>query len=90
MTAARLLVTLYQRGVAFSITDANRIRWRAPAGVIGPAEIAELGAHRNALLDLLDAVEERAAIMEYDAGLTRAEAEAATWAELTSTPTIGD
>lgn len=39
-------------------------------------------AHRDAILDLLDAYEERAAIMEYEAGVSRAEAEAAAWREI--------
>lgn len=40
--------------------------------------------------DLREMYEERAAIMEYDAGVSRAEAEAAAWSEIFRTSTLLD
>ena len=78
---ARLLLDLRQRGVEFRF-DGDSIRWRAPAGVICPDELAQLRAHRDEVFDILDRIEERCAIREIDGGQSRAEAEAMAWAEL--------
>jgi hypothetical protein len=52
--------------------------------VRGPKRLAALAqqllSHKTAILEILELFEERAAIMEYDGGLPRAEAERLAWA----------
>jgi hypothetical protein len=52
--------------------------------VRGPKRLAALAqqllSHKAAILEILELFEERAAIMEYDGGLPRAEAERLAWA----------
>lgn len=80
MNSARLLLDLHQRGVEIRV-DGDRVRWRAPSGALVPDDLDLVRAHRDEVLDLLDAFEERAAILEFEHGMTRADAECAAWAE---------
>ncbi len=75
MTAPTLLDRLHRRGVRFRI-DGDRLRWLAPVGVVNEADLTALREHKADVLailreDELDRFEERAAIMEFDGGLTR-------------------
>ena len=92
MNVADLLLSLVELDVVLW-TDGDRLRFRAPAGVLDDDTRASaarcrgtLGAlvEAGAVLpadrcawpdDAVDAFEERAAIMEFDGGLTRAHAE---------------
>ena len=74
MTAVEVLTTL--RGLGVTLTPwVDRLRVDAPEGTLTPALRAALREHKTALLDLLEAFEERAAIIEYCGGLSREEAE---------------
>jgi hypothetical protein len=69
---SNLLQRLHDAGVTLTV-DEDRLRYRAPAGALTPelrAAVEELKP------DLLYEFQERAGILEYDAGLPRAEAEA--------------
>jgi TubC N-terminal docking domain len=78
MTPLALLTTL--RSLAVTLTpQVNRLRVDAPAGVLTDALRHALRIQKTALLDLVEAVEERAAIAEYCSGLPRAEAEQLAW-----------
>jgi len=57
--------------------NTNEIR-----GVSPVAPVAPRNGHAVLESDLIDAFEERAAIMEYDGGMSREEAEAMAWADV--------
>jgi hypothetical protein len=94
MNAANLILNLQHSGVHLSAT-AGRLIVNAPAGFITPVICAELTAHKPELLRLLATNEpdadgwtladvmydwsERAAVLEYDGGLSRADAERESW-----------
>ena len=67
-----LLQRLHDAGVILKV-DGNRLRYRAPRGAMTPELRAALVERKP---DLLYEYHERAAIMEYDARLPRADAEA--------------
>jgi hypothetical protein len=91
MTAIELLEDLKKRGVDLE-PEGDSLRYRAPAGALTPALRQALAAHKAEVLahlrgdlpaavadwpaDWREVFEERAAIMEYDGGLPRPEAEA--------------
>ena len=92
MNAVGILEKLVEAG-AVVWTEAERVRFRAPAGAISDELRAAAGSCRSALralvdagavlpvdratwpVDTLDDFEERAAIMQFDGGLTRDRAE---------------
>lgn len=79
MEVQALLDRLYRRGVRLRL-NGDRVRWFAPVGVVTEADLAELRQHKVEVLAFLreeerDRFEERAAILEFDAGLSRHEAE---------------
>lgn len=84
-TALTHVRTLLAVGVEFA-TDGERIRWRNSEGRMTPEIIGALAAEKQVVIDLLtsrqhdldmqnETYEERAAILEYDGGLPREEAE---------------
>lgn len=77
-----LFSDLRRQGVTFRL-NGDQVCWRAPAGTLGSTELDALRRNRDALRDILDAFEERAAIREYEGGQTRAAAEAGAWVDLT-------
>ncbi len=79
MSVSALLDGLHRRGVRFRI-DGERLRWFAPVGVMTEADLSALREHKAEVLAILreeqsDRVEERAAILQFDAYLSRREAE---------------
>ncbi len=52
MTATELVQTLKDRGVALTVAG-DRIKYRAPAGVLTPELLAELAAQKPAVMRLL-------------------------------------
>jgi hypothetical protein len=70
-TRRALLQSLHAARVTLRI-EGDRLRYRCPAGAMTPTLRADLAAWKP---DLLHEYGERAAIMEYDGGLPRAEAE---------------
>ena len=78
MTSLEVLSAVIQTGGRLT-PNGNTITVEAPAPL--PQDILALvRRHKADLLDLLEAFEERAAIMEYDGHLARAEAEPLAWA----------
>ena len=78
-TPLTLLLSLHALGVILTPWPDGTVRCRAPTGVLTPALHATLRQHQQALLDLLEAFEERAAIAEYCGGLAREDAERLAW-----------
>ncbi len=79
MNVSALLDGLHKRGVRLRIDD-DRLRWFAPVGIVTEADLAALREHKAEVLAILreaeiDRFEERAAILQFDAYLTRREAE---------------
>jgi hypothetical protein len=79
VTTLDLFTTLRACG-AILIPMVDHVRIDAPKGVLTPALWTALQAHKAAMLDLLEAFEERVAIAEFDGHLPRAEAERLAWA----------
>jgi hypothetical protein len=73
--AEKLLSELRAYGVVLSITPERSLAFKAPKGVMTNLIVQRIRANRDDLLDLLERFEERAAIMEYDGGLAREDAE---------------
>jgi hypothetical protein len=79
MQARKLIDEFAEAGVKLAAENGN-LAFEGPRGVLTPERIEELRRHKAELLTALappdlDAFEERAAIIEYDAGLTRHDAE---------------
>lgn len=70
-TRRALLQSLHDARVSLRI-EGDRLRYRCPAGAMTPTLRADLAAWKP---DLLSEYGERAAIMEFDGGLPRSEAE---------------
>ncbi len=98
MTALELFTTLRDLGVMLTPTcdygdvppgeDATRrslvfgLHVKVPQGVLTDALRVAIREHKAALLELVEAFEERAAIAEMDGGLSRESSEALAWASL--------
>ncbi len=79
MTEEALLDGLHRRGVRFRI-DGERLRWFAPIGVVTEADLSALRDHKAEVLAIIreqdaDRIDERAAIIQFDAYFSRREAE---------------
>lgn len=70
-----LLRRLIMAGVVLSMAPDGRLCYDAPAGVLGADLIDAMKSNRDDLLGLVELIEERAAIREYDGGLSRADAD---------------
>jgi hypothetical protein len=84
MIAPSLYADLLARGVRVSIAPTPkdspdvpplRLRIQAPDGALPPLIREAITRHRDELLEYVFNVEERAAVLEYEAGHTREEAE---------------
>jgi len=76
-----LLRLLRAMGIALR-PDGDRLSVDITAGNVTPAIHEALHQHKEVLLTMLEWYEERAGILEYDAGLSRAEAEREAWTHL--------
>ncbi len=79
MKVSALIDGLHRRGVRLRI-DGERVRWFAPVGVVTEADLNALRDHKAEVLAILreeqsDRIEERAAVLQFDAYLSRREAE---------------
>ena len=79
MSAAAILDDLHRRGVRFRI-NGEKLHWRAPVGVMTDADLSALRHSKPEVLAIIreqdaDRIEERAAIIQFDAYLSRREAE---------------
>jgi hypothetical protein len=73
MNAADLLLDIERRGIRLE-AHGDRLRYH-PRSALTPDLLDRLKAHKAELLEAIERFEERAAIMEFDAGLSRPEAE---------------
>lgn len=73
-----MLASLHRRGVRLWLA-ADRVHFDGPADALDDETLRACRAVRDDLRDLLEQIEERAAIVEFDAGLSRHDAEAAAW-----------
>ncbi len=79
MSAQTILDGLQRRGASFR-ANGDWLRWRAPVGVMTDADLSALRHSKPEVLAIIreeesDRIEERAAILQFDAYLTRREAE---------------
>ncbi len=79
MNVETLIDGLHRRGVRLRF-DGDRLRWFAPVGIVTEADLAALREHKAEVLAILreeerDRIEECAAILQFDAYLSRREAE---------------
>ncbi len=72
MNASAILDNLHRRGVSLR-ADGDMIRWQAPTGVMTEADLSALRHSKPEVLSIIR--EERAAIIQFDAYLSRREAE---------------
>jgi hypothetical protein len=82
MTARTLLQQLHALGVVLTPYPDGTVHCRAPKGVLTPAWLDGMRQHKQELHALVEEWSERAAIMECEAGVPRAKAEACTWAAI--------
>ena len=79
MNASAILDGLHRRGVQLR-ADGGLIRWQAPTGVMTEADLSALRHSKPEVLAIIreeesDRIEERAAIIQFDAYYSRREAE---------------
>lgn len=80
MSALAVLGEAAALGIALRAED-GRLHWRADAPP-APDLLARLRLHKANLLELLTEIDERAGILEFDAGVPRERAEAQAFAEV--------
>ena len=80
-TPLALLRLLRESGIALRL-DVDRLSVDVTAGNVTPAMHEALRHHQEALLTMLEWYEERAGMLEYEAGLSRTEAEREAWTQL--------
>ena len=80
MTALALLQQLYDTGVVLTPYPDGTLRYKAPKGTLTPALLEGMRQHKDELHSVVEAFEERAALLEYDGRLPRDEAERLAWA----------
>jgi transcriptional regulator len=79
MNVSALLDGMHRRGVRLHI-NGDKLRWRAPVGVMTDADLSALRHSKPEVLAIIreqdaDRIEERASIIEFDVYLSRREAE---------------
>lgn len=79
MSAAEIVADLARRGIRLE-ADGERLRY-FPRSALTPDLLDRLKAHKAELLAAIERFEERAAIREFDAGLSRHDAERLAWNE---------
>ena len=80
MTVLALLKQLHDLGVVLTPSPDSTVSCRAPKGVLTPPLLDAMRQHKQELHALVEEWSERAAMMEFQAGVPRAQAEACAWA----------
>ncbi|MBM3967414.1 MAG: hypothetical protein FJ308_20510 [Planctomycetes bacterium] len=76
MTSAKAFYReLIALGVALSIDARGRLGFDAPKGVMTDELMVGMRSHREDLVAIVERIEERAAIIEHDAGIPRSDSE---------------
>ena len=80
MTPLELLHTLRDLDIHLTLMpDGEHFHGSAPAGVLTDALLDAIRQHKPALLAIAEWYDERASLLQYDAGLSRADAEREAW-----------
>lgn len=74
-----LMRSCHSSGFQFARAENSRVQIDAPAGKLSDQLLAVLRTHKAEMLDILEWIDERAAIMEFDGGLSRSAAESQAW-----------
>ena len=79
MNAQTILDSLHRRGVSFSV-NGDKLLMRGPVGVMTDADLSALRQHKAEAMAIIrdeesDRIEERGAIIEFDAFKSRRDAE---------------
>jgi len=72
---ADLLTECDDHGIRLKLTVDDRLEIEAPQDALTPERLMRLKSHKAELIALIERFEEHAAIMEYEGGLSRSEAE---------------
>jgi hypothetical protein len=80
MTAFDLFQQLHALGVVLTPYPDGTLRYKAHKGVLTPALLDGMRQYKAALHALVEEWSERAALVEYDGGIPRTEAERLAWA----------
>lgn len=80
--AARL-AELHRRGAVLALSPPAAIDLDAPASMLTAALDRWFLDHQAEIVTILERLEERAAMIEFEAGATRSDAEREAWAQLT-------
>jgi hypothetical protein len=75
VTAEQLFLDLRSAGVVLSIDRDGRLSFDGPDDVLTDDRLSVMRAHRNELLEVVDWFNQRAAVAQYEGGLSRADAE---------------
>jgi len=75
VTSKQLFSDLRSAGVVLSIDRDGRLAFDGPDDVLTDDRLSVMRSHRDDLLALVERFEERAAVVQYDGGLPRPEAE---------------
>jgi hypothetical protein len=70
-----LMTECKDKDIQLKLTVDDKLEIDAPQDVLTPSMLARLRSHKSTLIALIERFEERAAIMEYEGGLSRSEAE---------------
>ena len=87
MTALTLFQRLRASGVELTPYPDGTLGYKAKKGILTPQLLDAMRAHKPMLLDLVETFSERAAMLEFGAGLAREDAEWLAWQELGAEPT---
>lgn len=80
MTPLELLHTLRDLDIHLTLLpDGEHFHGSAPAGVMTDALLSAIRQHKHALLAIHELYDERASLLEYDAGMARVDAEKEAW-----------
>ncbi len=77
MSVAEIMADLGRLGIRLK-AEGERLRFH-PRSTVTPELLHRLRDHKADLLDAMERIEERAAILEFDAGLSRDDAERFAW-----------
>jgi hypothetical protein len=77
--ARALLRCLRDAGIRFTLTESKTLHYNAPDDILTEAQLRAIEREGKALLDLIEAFEERISIATYCGGLAPPEAEQVAW-----------
>lgn len=75
MTLSTLLAECEAQGTRFIASHCGLLQIEGTDEALTPALLARFKIHKGELIEIIERIEERAAIMEYDGGLNRVDAE---------------